>query len=264
MHKAGRDKTEGLMLARQAIVAALPALLYGLCVAAIAVLLLSIGGPSQIVNLGRGPVWHYGALVVGLVALVALVAAAAGALLGYLPAWSYPWLGALIMGALIALNLVVEDRAYVLAPAIDVSLLALLALSILITFGAAALRGWPHSGLYTMGACGALGLSLLFFGVAGPFQAYLGGLAALVGAAEALSIYVYARGSSAARVVCLAGVAVVNVAIAWLVEDAFRAAHPDRGVGPFWSLAALLTALLIGGTLAGSLASRIRRSLRRP
>ena len=78
--------TEGLIPGRQALAAALPVLLYGLCVAAIAVFLLSIGGPSQIIRLARGPVWHYGALVIGLLALAALVAAAAIALFGYLPA----------------------------------------------------------------------------------------------------------------------------------------------------------------------------------
>ena len=94
MRETENGKAASLIPGRQAFVAALPLLLYGLCIAAITLFLLSIGGPSQIVTLARAPVWHNGALVVGLVALVALVGAAVVALLGRLPAWSYTWLGA--------------------------------------------------------------------------------------------------------------------------------------------------------------------------
>jgi hypothetical protein len=41
------------------------------------------------------------------------------------------------------------------------------------------------------------------------------------------------------------------VGIAWLVESTFRAAYPERELGQFWMLAALLTLLLLGGTLLG-------------
>ena len=233
----------------QELLPAFPLLLFGLCVAAIALFLLTIGGPSEITSLARGPVWHYGALVVGLVALAALVAAAVIALKGRLPAWSYTWIGAMLAGTLIALNLVVEDRAFVLAPAVDIALLVLLALATLITYGSAASRGWPHSGLYAAGVCATLGLALCFFGVAGPFCACLGGLAALLGIVEAALVYAYLHGS--------------NAGIAWTVEWVFRSAHPDRGLGPFWSLAALLTALLAGGTLAGLPGAFLRRILTR-
>jgi hypothetical protein len=236
---------------RQAIIAALPVLLYSLLVVAIAVFLLTIGGPSQIVRLARGPVWHYGALAAGLTALAGLLVAAVVALLGRLPAWSYTWIGAGMMGCLIALNLVLDDRAFALSPAADLLLVALLALSALITFGAAALRGWRHSGLYALGVAALLGLSLCFFAVAGPFQTYLGGLAVIVGSIEAALVYVYLRGSDGVRLSCLIGAGTINVGIAWLVEAAFRDAHPGRGVGQFWMLAALLTLLLLGGTLLG-------------
>ena len=247
----------------QALVAALPLLLYGLCVAAITLFLVAIGGPSEIVTLARSPVWHNGALVVGLIALAALVGAAVVALRGRLPAWCYTWIGACMTGLLIALNLVVEDRAYVLSPIVDVALLALLTLSALVTFGTAALRGWPHSGLYTAGLCATLGLSLCFFGVAGPFHVYLGALAALLGAFEAALVYVYLRGSKATRIACLAGVGAANVGVAWVVEWVFRSAHPGRGIGPFWALAVMLIALLAGGTLAGVLGSTLRQGIRR-
>jgi hypothetical protein len=246
----------------QAILAALPLLLFGLCVAAITLFLVAIGGPSHILRLARGPVWHNGALVVGLIALAALIGAALVALAGRLPVWGYTWIGAGLTGLLIALNLVVEDRAFVLSPLIDVTLLVFLALSALITFGTAALRGWQHSGLYTVGLGATLGLSLCFFGVAGPFHAYLGGLAALLAAIEAALVYAYLRGSNAARAACLICVGAANIGIAWIVEWIFRSAHPAREIEQFWVLAAMLTALLVGGTLAGVLGAIIRRRLR--
>jgi hypothetical protein len=238
-------------------------LLFGLIVAAIAVLLVRIGGPSEITALARGPVWHYGALVVGLIALAALVGAAVFALRGRLPAWSYPWIGAGLTGLLIALNLVVEDRDFVLAPALDVFLLVLLVLSATITFGTAAARGWPHSGLYTIGLVATLGLALCFFGVAGPFCVYLGALAAGLGGLEASLVYLYLRGSNAARIAALVGVGAANTLVAWIVESIFRSAHPERGLGQFWSLAALLGALLVGGTLSGIVGSALRARLGR-
>jgi len=54
-------------------------------------------------------------------------------------------------------------------------------------------------------------------------------------------------------------VGAANVGIAWTVEWAFRSAHPDRGIGPFWSLVALLTALLVGGTPTGIPGAFLRR-----
>jgi hypothetical protein len=200
---------------------------------------------------------------VGLIALAALVGAAVVALAGRLPVWSYTWIGAGMTGLLIALNLVVEDRDFVLSPVLDLTLLAFLVLSALITFGTAALRGWQQSGLYTVGVAATLGLSLCFFGVAGPFHAYLGGLAALLGTVEATLVYAYLRGSNAARFACLVGVGAANVCIAWIVEQVFRSAHPGREIGQFWALAATLTALLVGGTLAGSLPALLRRVLDR-
>jgi len=241
----------------------MPLFLYGLCVAAITLFLVTIGGPSEITRLARGPVWHHGALVLGLIALAALVGAAVVAVRGRLPVWSYTWIGAGMTGLLIALNLVVEDRDFVLTPAIDVTLLVLLALSALITFGTAVARGWQHSGLYTLGIAATLGLALCFFGVAGPFHIYLGVLAALLGAIEAALVYLYVRSSNAVRFVSLAGVGAANVAVAWIVEWVFRCAHPERGLGQFWSLAAMLTALLAGGALVGLLGHCARRKLRR-
>lgn len=234
-----------------AFASATPLFLFGLCVAAIALFLLAIGGPSQIVNVARGSVWHNLALVIGVIALAALVAAAAAAIMRRLPVWSYTWIGAGLTGLLVALNLVAEDRSFVISPVADITMLVLFFLSSLITFGTAAFRGWQHSGLYSLGVCATLGLSLCFFGVAGPFHVHLGLLAALLGGVESLLVYAYVRRSDAVRIAALIGVGAANIGVAWIVEWLFRSANPSRGVSQFWNLAALLTVPLVGGTLLG-------------
>jgi len=65
-----------------ALAAAMPFFLFGLCVAAITLFLLAIGGPSQIVSLVGGLWWHNLALVIGGITLTALVVAAVAAFYG--------------------------------------------------------------------------------------------------------------------------------------------------------------------------------------
>jgi hypothetical protein len=249
----GGDRQEycSIVHRRRAFAAAAPFFLFGSCVAAITLFLLAIGGPSQIANVARGSLWHNLALVIGGIALAALVAAAVAAIRRRLPVWSYTWIGAGSTGLLVALNLVVEDRSFVISPVVDITVLALFLLSGLITYGSAASRGWQHSGLYSIGVCATLGLSLCFFGVAGPFHLYLGLLAALLGGVESVLVFAYVRQSDAVRIAALVGVGAANVGVAWIVEWLFRASDLSRDVSQFWALAAILTVLLIGGTLLG-------------
>jgi hypothetical protein len=237
--------------------------LFALCVAAITVFLLVIGGPSQIAIVARGSVWHNSALVAGAVVLAALAAAAVVAVRRRLPAWAYTWTGAGATGLLVVFNLVVEDRSFVILPTVDIAALALFALSGLITYGTAASRGWQHSGLHSLAVCATLGQSLCFFGVAGPFRIQLGLLAVLLGALEALAVFAYVRRSDAVRIGALIGVGAANVSVAWVVEWLFRAADVTRDVSQFWALALLLTALLVGGTLLGLPGRFLRRALGR-
>jgi hypothetical protein len=247
---------------RGAFAAALPLFLFGLCVAAITLFLMSIGGPSQILRLARGPSWHNLALVVGAITLAALVVAAVVAVRRRLPAWSYTWIGAGMTGLLVSLTLVSEDRDFVISQAVDLTLLVIFLSSALITFGTVVLRGWQHTGLFSIGVCGTLGLSLCFFGVAGPFQTNLGLLAALLGGVEAMLVYAYVRSvrrSDIVRIAVLVGVAVANAGVAWRVEWLFRASNPSRDISQFWYLVTLMTTVLFGGTCAGLPGPFVRR-----
>jgi hypothetical protein len=243
------------------LVAAIPLLLFGLGVAAITLFLLAIGGPGQIVDLARASWWHNLALAIGLIDLVALIVLAARAVLQRLPVWSYTWIGAGLTGFLVVLNLVSEDRDFVISPAGDLIAVGLFFLSSLITFGAAAARGWQHSGLYSLGVSATLGMSLCFFGVAGPFHFHLGLLAAFLGGAEAALVYVYIRRSKATRIAALLGVGTANAGVAWIVEWLFRSSNPSRGINQFWYLTLILTVLLFGGTLLGLTGRFLRRVL---
>ena len=97
-------------------------------------------------------------------------------------------------------------------------------------------------------------------GIAGVVGVWL--LAALLAVFEAAFVYVYVRKTDPARILALAGVWAANLAVAWTVEWLFRLSNPAREIGQFWALAALLTALLAGGTLAGVAGSFLRRSIR--
>jgi len=248
---------------RRAFAAALPLFLFGLCVAAITLFLLIIGGPSQIVNLARGSLWHNLALVMGAITLAALVVAAVAAVLRRLPVWSYTWIGVGLTGLLIVLNLVVEDRDFVISPVVDITVLVLFLLSGLVTFGTAVSRGWQHAGLFSIGICATLGLSLCFFGVAGPFQFNLGLLAALLSGVEAVLVYAYVRRSNTVRIAALIGVGAANAGVSWIVEWLFRSSSPSRDISQFWYLVAILTVLLFGGTLVGLPGRFVRRVLSR-
>ena len=101
-----------------------------------------------------------------------------------------------------------------------------------------------------------MGLSLLFFGVAGPFKVYLGGCSAVVGIFEASLVYIFLRSRSHfGRIGALLGVGGVNIVVAWSIEALFRSVYPDRAMQQFWGLAVLLTGGLLMGTLSGNVGS---------
>ena len=252
-----------LATGRSVLPAAAPPALYGLCIGAITLLLIAVAGPSGITRLAAGFYWHYGAVLVAGLAIVVLAAAAVAAVRRRLPVWSYTWVAALAAGVLIALNLVIEDRAVVLTPAVDVGALVIFGVAGVLTFGTTLARGWRHSGLYSLGISATLGLSLCFFGVAGLFDPGLGALAVLAGLAQAGLVYAYVIGGDGSRLATLVGAAIVSAALAWRVEALFRVVYPARDMSQFWLLVGLLIMPLILGPLFGSAATTVRTRLSR-
>ena len=233
------------------VFAALPLFLFGLLIAGITIFLLIIGGPSHILNIGRASIWHNTALVMSLISVSVLVYAAVAAIMNRLAVWSYTWLGVVLTGYIVSLNLVLDGRNIMLSKITDMTIITLSLLSCLVIFGFIALKGWRHTALTSIGFCGSLGLSLCFFGVAGPFQTYLGLLAVLLGLIEAVLVCIFIRYSDTVRFFSIIVFSIINIGLAWIIEAMFRSAHPGRDMGQFWYLATLLTSLLFGGTLCG-------------
>ena len=90
----------------------------------------------------------------------------------------------------------------------------------------------------------------------------MGLLSGLLGLVEAILVYAFLRSrSNAVRVLIVIGLGCANVAVSWIIEAVFRATVPSRPMSQFWLLAALLTGLLLGGTLAGVAGRLVRRKL---
>ena len=249
---------------RQALVAALAPFLVGLGGTGITVMLLLIGGPSQVVQIGGPAFPHTFALIAIVVTLALLAAAALTAAVGRLPFWAWPWVAVDMIGLVVALNLTIEGRAVVFSPAVDVGVLALFFLASLTVLGAAAARGWQQIGLLSVGVATTMGLSLCFWIAAGPFRSDLGLLAGLLGLAFAALTYAYARRSKRARVAVLLTIALANGVLAWFVDRAFLAwdLFPDQ-TSLLLPLIVFSTGPLLGGPLLGLLVQGLRLVARR-
>jgi hypothetical protein len=247
---------------RLAIIAAFPLFLFGLLIGGITIFLLTIGGPSQIRSLGVDFLWHNLAVAVSGISLVVLVYAAVNALRERLAVWSYTWISAVMVGLVIGLNLVLDDRVFAFSKVVDITVLSLVFLLCSVIFYHVASKGWQHTALMSIGLCGMLGLSLAFWGVAGTFQSNMGLFSVLLGLLETTLVYVFLRSrSNAVRILSITGLGILNIGVAWILEASFRSSDPSRVVGQFWSLAALLTGLLLGGTLSGIVGQFIRRRI---
>lgn len=247
---------------KMALITALPLFLFGLLITCITIFLFIIGGPSQIRNLNIDYLWHNLAIVISLIALGALLYVTICALRNHLTIWSYTWLGSVLIGLVVSLNLVLDDRAFAFSKVIDFSIVILIVLFCLIIFFKIALNGWLHTGLLSIGLCGTLGLSLTYFSVAGsgPFHASIGLLASVSGLIEAFIVYIFLLNESTKiRILLIAGVGVINIGIAWVVESIFRSTMPSRDINQFIMLAILLSGILLGGTLSGNAGQFIRR-----
>jgi hypothetical protein len=244
--------------------AALPPVLVGLGIATVTASLLAFGRPPHVLGARWPGVPHTFALVAGLVFLAVLVLGAALAATHRLPLWVYPWMGADVVGLVVALNLVIEDREFAYSPVADVVVLLLFFVAGAAVLVHATWQGWRPAGLLSAGLCATLGLSFCFWVGASPASPELGLIAGPLGLVVGALLYVYARASRAVAIAALAAIALVNGGIAWAVELAFRASA--LSAPPTSMLGALLlfsTGPLLVGPLLGMLAGRLRRLLSR-
>jgi hypothetical protein len=253
---------------RQALVAALPPLLYGL---GIAMKEPVTGGAWYAV-----PPWRLAAGV-AMVLIPAAVIAIGGlfALVRRLPDWGYTWVGAALMGLALLVKTLAEERAdqgqFLISPVGDAAVGVVVLLAGLAVLIVAALRGWQQAGMVSIGLSATLGLSLCATVAVPPFHRHdLALLAGPLGLLVAVLTYAYARGPGSARglgltrIVILASVELVNVGLTWMADQAWQAWLLARGrPSPLWPLLVLLTGSLAAGPFLGLLGRPLRRALGR-
>jgi hypothetical protein len=244
--------------------AALPVLLVGAGVALVTAVVDKAGGAPAMRGVLGPSFAHSFALWAAAVMLIAACGAAALATMNRLPLWSWSWVATDFVGVSVALNLVAEERPFVISPGVDGVALLLCLLAGLTVLSTAALRGWKRCGLLSLGFSATLALSLCFWAAAGPSRYDIGLLAAPAGLLLAALVYLFPRGSGPERLVALSATGLVGVGLSWAVNRAFHTWTQSAGET---SLLRPLLALTVGpplvGPLLGLLAPRLRRALSR-
>ncbi len=236
-----------------AIIAALPQLLFGLLIAAIAIFLLAFGSPRplELLNIAKASIWHYSAIAAGAISFLLLVYAAILAIRNQLAIWSYTWISAILAGYFVCLYLVGEDQDFLISRAIDIIIFALSFLSCLIIFCYVALKGWRHTGLICIGFGGTFGLSLLFFQVFTPFLTYLPLVSILIGLMASILVYIFLRSpSDMVRIILIFILACLDIGISWMIE---------KNTNEFRNIVVFIIGFLLVGTVCGISGQFIRR-----
>jgi len=249
---------------RHAVAAALPPLLMGTGIAIISSAIRAAGGPHLVGGALDPSLPHGFAIGAAVVMLATACISSVLAGLDRLPLWSFSWVATDFVGLVVALNLVVEDRSFVVSPAADLVALLLLLLAGLTVLAAAVLRGWRHAGLLSLGFSAALALSLCFWAVAGPSRHDLGWLAAVAGLLLAALTYVFVVGSGPECIAVLWASGALCAGLSWMADSAFQSWEQFPGQPRLlWPLLGLTWAPLIVGPLLGLWMPRLRRARKR-
>ena len=249
---------------RRAVLASLPPLVMGLGVAAAS----TINGRSWF----DLTTWQQ-ALLIFFALLPTAILGAGGlvALVRSIPDWGYAWAGGTLVGAVVLLKIVAEERAEVgasiVSPGVDVGIALALVLAGGVVLLIAALRGWAQAGLTSIGFVSTFGITTFSLVRAAPFhRTDLVLLAAPVGLLQALLTYAYVRGERAepARWLYIVSVWLLNAAPMLLAHRVWRPWLAERGQpSPVIPLLVIVTILAWAGPAAGLLGKPIRRSLNR-
>lgn len=249
------DKSWRVEDRREAIFSALPPLLLGIGISLGA---LVIWEPWYVV-----PRWR---LLTGVA--IGLIPGAVIAIGGFLamtrkiPAWGYTWAGGTIMGVVVFIKSLAEDRADfglpLLSPVLDILLAVFLFIGLLLLLGFSAWRGWRQAGLFSLGLATLAGMSSFSMATAAPFNRYdLALLAAPVGLAMSGLIYLYVRYGDLGRMVSILGFGVMNAAVFLLISTIWDlTAGKPSPVIPFL---VVLTGALLAGPVAGMIGKPVRR-----
>ncbi len=249
------DKSWKIEGRREALLASLPPVLFGVCIALGA---LVIWEPWYTI-----PRWR---LMTGfaIMMLPSPVIALGGliAMFKRLPPWGYTWAGGAGMGVVLFVKVLAEERADfglpLLSPVLDISLAILLLVGILALVIVTAWRGWRQAGLTSLGFATIAGMSSFSMATAAPFNRYdLALLAMPVGVLMAWLTWLYVRKGDAGRVAAILGFGILNAAVFLVIADAWNL-PPDRPL-PVIPFLVVLTGALLVGPVAGLVGRPVRK-----
>ncbi len=255
MSLAMEDKSWKIESRREVILASLPPVLLGI---GITIMALVIWEPYYMIP--RWRLWTgvvIGLLPGGVIALGGLLALAKR-----LPAWGYTWAGGAVMGVVVFVKTMAEERADfglpLLSPLLDLALAVLLLTGIVALVIGTAWRGWRQAGLTSLGFATIAGMSTFGIATAAPLNRYdLALLALPVGLVMSLMTYLYVRKGDAGRMIAILGYGVMN-AVVFLFIIGIWNLPPDRP-SPVIPLLVVLTGALLVGPLAGLIGRPVRK-----
>ncbi len=208
----GRElkQVHGGFTRRDAWLAALPPVLFGLSVTVPILLMallgrLVIGGPTRV---RFGPPDVNAALLVGIgvVLLVALTLVVGGvvAVARRLPAWGYTWTGTAVLVVMSGLSVAAEDLPYLVSPMADVAIMLVLLAMLGAAIGIAGWRGPLLGGLAGLSVTMILSLGIVCSVEAAPFSRLdIALLAGPLGLVYGGLLYGFVTGPTARRVALL-------------------------------------------------------------
>jgi hypothetical protein len=262
MSEIDQSKNWKIKSRKDAVISALPPLLFGLGIMASA---LIVRKPWYQI-----PSWRlYLGVVIGML-IPAIVVGIGGAIALFrrIPDWGYTWVGTAAMGTVLLVKTIAEERADeglpIISPGVDLALAGLLLLGCLGLLIWVALRGWQQAGLVSIGFASIMGVTMISLVTAGPFHRYdLALLAAPFGALMAWLAYLYAMGSNKARILVLLGMGLLNLGAVLLADRVTRSWIVANERPSFiLPLLVLITGMLISGPILGLIGTPIRRAIR--
>jgi len=263
----GRVDSTRRSTSREAIIAALPPLLFGLGIS-LSMLLraplsqLVIGGPTR-VRYGPGSssvTWLIG---VGVLVAVALVLVTGGviAALRRLPVWGHTWTGGAVMVITIGLVIAGDDKQYLVSPVADILIMLAMMLLMGAALGASGWSGPLLGGLTGISTTMILSLTVVSWASNAPFSRWdIALLAGPLGLLYGGLLYGFVSGSPARRrallaaggLLCLGTLLGTEYGVFWQ----WRLGHGQTG--QVWTLMVVGAALLAFGPVVGLVTRRLK------
>jgi hypothetical protein len=249
------DKSWRIEEQKEAIIASLPPLIFGICVALGAAIIWEPWYTIPRWRLFTGfVIMMLPGLIVGLGGLWALIKR--------MPAWGYTWVGAAGMGLVLFVKTLAEEQADaglpLLSPVLDVVVGVVLLLGIALLLGITAWHGWRRAGMVSLGFATVAGMASFSMATAAPLNRYdLALLAAPVGLVMSLLTYLFVRKGDLGRIITVAGFGLLNTVMLLIVARAWEL--PSVNVFPVIPFLVVLTGALLVGPIAGLIGRPVRK-----